>query len=501
MGMPSMNIHRLLERAAAKTPDAPAIFEDDRLTATFSQLYERVVRQAQGLKELGLKPGDRLALFAPNSAAYMQMMWSSWCAGLTVVPINARLHSHEAAYIIHDAGARLCFAAEDHVEELAAASEALGGRCRIVSMTAEPGLWVVNEAAGEHPDAAPDLAWLFYTSGTTGKPKGVMLTHENLGQMALNFRAEVDQIAPSDRQIHFAPMSHGSGMYMIPHVAAGAANVVAVARKFSVPDLRLLLDAHPGALIFSAPTMLRALLDQHEAQPANLAGLKLMVLGGGPLYLADLKAAHRHFGARFAQIYGQGEAPMTITRLTRDEIDQAMLREDDQTLGSVGYGFGGVELRIDGAGAAGDQGEIMVRGPVVMRGYWGGPPTQGWLRTGDIGFLDAAGRLTLSDRAKDLIISGGMNIYPREVEEVLLLHPDVTQAAVIGRPDAKWGEVVVACVVPRKGTVIDPKALDALCLAHIARFKRPKQYLFFDQFPTNSYGKVLKRELKNSLRH
>jgi long-chain acyl-CoA synthetase len=240
--------------------------------------------------------------------------------------------------------------------------------------------------------------------------------------------------------------------------------------------------------------------------------LKGIVYGGGPMYVADCKAAFAVLGPRLAQIYGQGEAPMTITAMDRAVVADAIARGDAHRIGSVGTAQLGIEVRIggpdDAALPAGEVGEVLVRGPTVMRGYWGNAEAtartlaNGWLHTGDLGALDADGFLTLKDRAKDLVISGGANIYPREVEEALLSHPDVAEAAVFGRTHPEWGEEVVACVVPRVAIGDDDArrrlecALDVHCRGEIARFKRPRHYVFVDALPKNHAGKVLKTALR-----
>ena len=290
-------------------------------------------------------------------------------------------------------------------------------------------------------------------------------------------------------------MSHGSGLYLPAYVARGARQVVPASSGFDPGEFLDLCGRHPGCRAFLAPTMVQRLVATGRGRPN---GLDLIVYGGGPMYVDSVKQAMAAFGPIFAQIYGQGESPMTISGLPA----AGHAAGDDAVLGSVGYPRSGVDvavLRPDGTRAApGEVGEIVCRGDVVMSGYWNDPSAtatalqNGWLHTGDLGAFDTRGYLTLHDRCKDVVISGGSNIYPREVEEVLLEHPDVAEAAVVGTPDPEWGEIVVAFVV---GTV-DPAALDAHLLARIARFKRPKRYVFVDELPKNSYGKVLKRELR-----
>jgi long-chain acyl-CoA synthetase len=276
-------------------------------------------------------------------------------------------------------------------------------------------------------------------------------------------------------------------------------------------EIATLLRRWPGMSFFAAPTMVKRLAGDPALATADLSHLKTIIYGGAPMYLADLEDALAVFGPRLAQIYGQGESPMTITALSKaDHADRNHPRWLDRVQ-SVGVPSTDGEVRVvdeDGSELPiGEIGEVVVRGDVVMPGYWNQPEASaetlrgGWLHTGDMGSFDDDGYLTLRDRSKDLIISGGMNIYPREVEEALLRHPGVRDAAVVGRPDPEWGEAVVAFVVAADGVGPLPvEDLDRTCLDHIARFKRPKDYRFVDALPTNNYGKVVKRELRDRLR-
>jgi acyl-CoA synthetase (AMP-forming)/AMP-acid ligase II len=281
-------------------------------------------------------------------------------------------------------------------------------------------------------------------------------------------------------------------------VLRGARQVVPQRVGFDPGDFLDLCEQHPGCTAFLAPTMVQRVIETGRTCPSQL---RTIVYGGGPMYVESIKKALATFGPVFAQIYGQGESPMTITGLRRADHEPA----GDAILGSVGYPRSGMQvavLRADDTPAdVGEIGEIVCRGDVVMCGYWRNPDAtgaalrDGWLRTGDMGSFDARGYLTLHDRSKDVVISGGTNIYPREVEEALLEHPGVSEACVVGAPDAEWGEVVVAFIVGSAA----PNDLDAHLLQRIARFKRPKRYLTVDQLPKNSYGKVLKRELRRQL--
>jgi long-chain acyl-CoA synthetase len=329
--------------------------------------------------------------------------------------------------------------------------------------------------------------------------------------MSLSYFADIDPVSPHDCILHAAPLSHGSGLYGLPHVARGATSVVPESGGVDGAEIADLLQRWPGMTFFAAPTMVKRLAGDRAVAGGDLSNLKTIVYGGAPMYLADLEEALADFGPRLAQIYGQGETPMTITALSKaDHADRDDPRWRDR-MQSVGVVRTDVEVRVvDDDGhelPSGQIGEVVVRGDVVMAGYWNEPDATaealrgGFLHTGDIGSFDAHGYLTLRDRSKDLIISGGMNIYPREVEEALLRHPAVRAAAVVGRPDAEWGEAVVAFVVSDDGAA--PPSIDDLdrtCLDNIARFKRPKEYRFVDALPTNNYGKVVKRELRDRLR-
>jgi long-chain acyl-CoA synthetase len=290
-------------------------------------------------------------------------------------------------------------------------------------------------------------------------------------------------------------------------VLNGSAHVVPESGGFDEDEL-LALGRHFGDVsLFAAPTMIKRLVERAIEVGADGEGLRTIVYGGGPMYVADIEKAVAAFGPRFVQIYGQGESPMTITTLSRESVADRGHPRWRERLGSVGTPHSCVEVRIaDADGHAlppGETGEILVRGAPVMQGYWNNPDAtastlrDGWLWTGDLGSLDEDGFLTLKDRSKHVIISGGSNIYPREVEEALLTHEGVSEAAVIGRPHPEWGEEVVAFVVSR-GT-LDPAELDRHCLEQIARFKRPKHYRFVDALPKNNYGKVLKTELSAKL--
>ncbi len=494
-----MNIASWLERSALSHPARPAAATGTRVVATYGQLAERSARLAGALREqFGLKAGDRVAVIAKNSHHYLELLYGIWHAGLAAVPANAKLHGAELGYILEHSGARVCFASKGLDAEIAPHAPKSLEHLIAIGGTGYEALFAADSIA--MVERAPDdLAWLFYTSGTTGRPKGAMLTHDDLMAASLAYGSEVDPVTPGDAILHAAPMSHGSGVYIMQHVARLGVQVIPESGGFEPEEIAALFNSWPRLSMFAAPTMIKRMVDC----PANLnpENIRTLIWGGAPMYVEDALAALDRFGPRLAQIYGQGEAPMTITTLSKEDIADRAHPRWRERLGSAGKPYACVEVIVadaqDKPVAPGEAGEILCRG-VIMSGYWQNPEAtkaalrNGWLHTGDVGVFDAEGYLHLKDRSKDMIISGGSNIYPREVEEVLLMNNKVREVSVIGRPDREWGEVVVAYVV---GEAKAPD-LDALCLSHIARFKRPKDYVFVDALPKNNYGKILKTELR-----
>ncbi len=505
-----MNIAHLLVRAGCCFADHPAVALSGDVRRDYAGLADRSAVLGGALRDgFGLEAGDRVGLVMNNTPAYVEILFAVWHAGLVAVPINAKLAAAEIGYIVEHSGAQVSFATPGLAETLDSLRTDTGLR-EVVDVTGPryAALFQGEPApvANREPDAA---AWLFYTSGTTGTPKGALLTHRNLGAMTHGYFTDVDPITPDDAILHAAPMSHGSGLYILPHVAAGALHIIPVSGGFDPHEIFDLLRVHRNVSFFAAPTMVKRLTNAADTNHPDTGNLKTIIYGGGPMYLADLKAAIATFGNKFAQIYGQGESPMTITAMPKWMHAQTAHPRFEQRLASVGIPQSMLEVSvIDGDGRAlppNETGEIVVRGDAVMRGYWRDPQAtaralvDGWLYTGDVGRFDDDGFLTLHDRSKDVIISGGSNIYPREVEEALLQHEAVAEACVIGRGDSEWGETVVAFIVRREGMYVDADGLNGQCLKTIARFKRPREYRFVDELQKNAYGKVLKNALQKTL--
>lgn len=500
-----MNIASWLDRTARAEGARDALFAGAVPVMDYAGFHEAAQAVAGWLIARGVAPGDRVAIFAANIPEYLVAQYGAWYAGAAIVPINAKLHAAEVTWICQNAGAKLVFTTEaEALTEAGCPGEIIG--LADAAWRAALG----HAGAGPLDRGADDLAWLFYTSGTTGRPKGVCITHRMLEVMSLGYLADVDMISRDDAALYAAPLSHGAGIYNMMHVLKGARHVFPPSGGFDPVEIFDLARKLGRVHMFAAPTMVKRLTRIAKERGESGEGLRTIVYAGGPMYLADIIEAVDHFGPIFAQVYGQGECPMGITVLTREEVADRSHPRWRERLASVGRAQSASEVAIlDGDGALlppGEHGEIAVRGDIVMPGYWqNDAATQktirdGWLWTGDMGWMDAEGFVTMQDRSKDLIISGGSNIYPREVEEALLTHPDVAEVSVVGRPHEEWGEEVVAFVVTEADRPLDTAALDAHCLERIARFKRPKDYLPIDALPKNNYGKVLKTELRDRLK-
>ena len=492
-----MNIGLLLSKAALPHRNRGALAFGDRRW-TYGELELWCSRVAGGLLEMGLARGDRVVLWMPNRPELAVLMIACWKAGLCVVPANFRLHPAEVGYLIENSRAAAIFCDET-----------------FPAPPVPPGVRVAS--ALELPLGAPvaavevapeDPAWLFYTSGTTGRPKGATLSHRVVLAGTMNCLADMWSYQPEDVVLHAAPLSHGSGFYLLPGLARGSLHIVTDQPSFEPESVFQLIERERvSAIAFLAPTMIVKLLNDSALGRHDLSSLRHASYGGGPMYAANIKQAVEKMGQIWVQLYGQGETPMTATylRAADHRWDDA---DSERRLSSVGVARTDVQIRIldeeDREVASGEVGQICVRAETVMLGYWDDPAATaealcgGWLHTGDLGYRDEGGYFFLVDRAKDMIISAGNNIYAREVEEALLTHPGVLEVAVIGRADDYWGESVHAVVVRRPGSDPTEAELVEHVRGRIASYKKPKSIQFVDELPKNSYGKVLKRELRTA---
>lgn len=503
----SSNLALLLDAPARALGGAPALLHGDRVTRTWASLADVVARRAAALAQHhGVRPGDRVALVAANCPEYLELLFAIWHAGAVAVPVSSRLHARESAALLEDCDARICVATPDLGGEL---SPLLPTRTRML---------VVGEAEERRTTSADPLepvrrsghddAWIFYTSGTTGRAKGARLTHGNLLAMAAAYYADVAEVGPRDSFVHIAALSHASGLFALPFLARGAAQVLPESGGFHADELLDLVSARERSTFFLPPVLLRRLCDEVERTPAApVDRLGTVLVGAAPVLAEDLRRGVAALGPRVWNGYGQGESPCTITAMSAAATAAAL--HDPDRLVSVGTARWATRVRVvdpdDRPLPPGEVGEVIVDGPTVMAGYLGRDEATaatlrgGWLHTGDLGRFDSYGHLTLVDRAKDVVITGGYNVYPREVEDVLVCDPAVAEAAVVGVPDAEWGERLVAFVVAEPGRRPDATALDERCLTSIARHKRPKQYVVVDALPRNPAGKVLKTTLREQV--
>ena len=508
-----MHVGHLLTRAAWRWPQRPAWLEGD-VVVTFSEAEARVNRLAGALLALGARPGDRIGMLIPNCSQGLETILAPMKAGMGVVPMNIRLHPGEHEYMLNDSGARILVYHQDFRTHLAAIRGNLKSVERFIAVgSGEKGDLDFEDIQAGRPATPPevriqpdDLAWLFYTSGTTGRPKGAMLTHRNLLAMVQIFLLDLNPARETDVLLHAAAITHGSGISIFHHIARGAASAFPATRSFEPRKIFEAIQRYRVTTMFLAPTMIHMLTTSGAHRDYDLASLHTVFYGGGPMYVEQQQAAVRMFGPIFCQLFGQGEAPMLCTTLPKAEHLAADDPVKQRRLASAGRETTAVRVRVvddeDRDVPSGAPGEIVVRGDLVMKGYWGKPEAtaetlrNGWLHTGDVGHLDADGYLYITDRKKDMIISGGANIYPREVEEIICTHPAVHEVAVVGVPDEKWGESVRAVVVLRPGARATEAEIIEHCRQHLASYKKPASVDFLPELPKNAYGKILKRELR-----
>ncbi len=508
--IPIGNLASLLAQTARRFPDRPAFLRGERVV-TWGAFATRVRRAAAGLIARGVAPGDRVLLHSRNSIEMMETMWAAWMAGAVWVPTNFRLTPPEVAYLASSSAATVhifdpVFPA--HAEAAKAENPAL--RLELWLDPRAEGSW---EALAEGPDALDrpvDVgrdhpAWFFYTSGTTGRPKAAVLTHGQLQFVINNHLADlIPGTTERDVSLVVAPLSHGAGVHALIQVPRGAASVLLSGEKLDCAEAWALVERHRVSNLFTVPTIL-TMLARHEAVDRHdHSSLRYVIYAGAPMYRADQRFALEKLGQVLVQYYGMGEVTGAITVLPPDwhSTDDAAM-----PVGSCGFPRTGMELAIlapDGAPVPeGAQGEICVRGPAVAAGYWNNPDANdkafagGWFHTGDLGHVDARGLCYITGRASDMYISGGSNVYPREIEEALLLHEAVAEACVVGLPHPKWGEAGVAVLVVRRD--VSEQELLAHLETRLAKYKWPARFAFWPELPKSGYGKVTKREVRQLL--
>ncbi|HWK45462.1 MAG TPA: acyl-CoA synthetase [Stellaceae bacterium] len=514
---PVMNLGRLLTHAAQRFADRPGLVQGDRVWS-WAELDRRVDAAVVALRARGYGKGTKLLVQARNGNALFESQFVAFKLGAVWVPTNFRLTPPEVAYLAGSSGASVMLydtGFEAHVEAAKAAQPALDLVLSIGPPRPGEVAWdaLIAEAGATTPDLEAEVAyddplWFFYTSGTTGRPKAAMLTH---GQMAFVVNNHLTDLMPGttedDASLVVAPLSHGAGIHALAQVARGVKNVLMPGERLEVEEAWRLVEAHRVTNMFTVPSIVKLLVEHDAVDRVDHSSLRHVIYAGAPMYRADQKRALHKLGKVLVQYFGLGEVTGNITVLPPHL--HALEDDEDLPIGSCGYARTGMEIAIlDGAGIrlrARETGEICVRGPAVFAGYYNNPEANakafahGWFHTGDLGYLDAKGFLYITGRASDMYISGGSNVYPREIEELLLTHPDVAEAAVLGMPDPKWGETGVAVLVARTGATIDPAAVLAGLEGRLARYKYPSRIVIWPDLPKSGYGKVPKNLVRQRL--
>jgi long-chain acyl-CoA synthetase len=486
------NLASILTRSARRYPNHPAIRLDD-LVVTYAELDDLTARTAGWLRERGVQPGDRVGVMLPNVVAFPAFYFGVLRAGATVVPINPLLKSGEIEHYFDDSGAKLALVWATAADEAKMAAEATGTEIVVVdddTMASTAGWPAIPD---DLPRAEDDTAVILYTSGTTGTPKGAQLTHANLYRNCMAFNGLFD-LSSTDVVMGCLPLFHAFGQSngLNATIAAGAS--LTLVPRFNATAVLRLIERHRVTVFEGVPTMYVTLLNT-DAGVVDTTSLRMCISGGAALPVEVLRGFRKAFGAMILEGYGLSETSPTAT----------FNRPEQTKTGSIGVPIDGVELRLvnrDGSDTApGETGEIAIRGHNVMKGYWNQPETtaaaivDGWFRTGDLATRDDDGFYFIVDRKKDLIIRGGFNIYPREIEEVLYQHPAVREVAVIGVPHPTHGEEVAAAIRLRPARTATPEELRDYVKARVAPYKYPRHVWLVDALPHGPTGKIVKREI------
>ena len=509
----TVSVAALFERSYRDYAERIAVCDGGR-QLTYRELGERAHAFAHALTGLGLRPGDRVALLCGNRAEFVEADQGLFTGGFVRVALSVRLHLREVVHILAHSGARAVVADAEWAAQLASAHDGLTALEHVIALDGGGGLDFEEliAAAGPTPGPGPaappgvdDIAALLYTSGTTGLPKGATLTHGNWAAMIRNSLIELPPVDESDVVLHVAPLSHFSGYIGPTYFTRGARHVIL--RRFDPTEVLAAVGEHRVTTLPLVPTMLNQLLLAAEEIPFDASSLRTVVYGASAIAPDRLARAVRVFGDVFVQVYGLSETPLPLTALSQRDHRFDPAGQPPARLASAGRPSPFVELKIvDGAGEevrSGEVGEIAVRGDVVMRGYWNDPrataemiDADGWAATGDLGRRDTDGYVTIVDRKGDMIVSGGYNLYPGEIENVISTLREVQEVAVVGVPDERWGEAVKAIVVVRPGHSLTAEQVVAVCRANLASYKKPLSVDFVEELPKTGSGKILRRSLR-----
>jgi long-chain acyl-CoA synthetase len=496
--MPHVSLVSVLQESALRRPEKVAAIEGDR-RATYAELWSLALRRARALSDAGVQPGDRVALLGLNTVDFVTAYYGILARGAVVVPIAPMLVADEIAFLLQDSGAKVALVADDLEGVVAGGAEQAG--VSVLTFSAALASDELDHRAAREP---LDAAVLFYTSGTTGRPKGATLTHFNLVMNAFTNAFTANHIRSDDVMFGCLPLFHTFGQTVALNGTFLVGGTLVLQPRFEPSQALELMVEHDVTAFLGVPTMYMALLGALQADGTDvpLPDLRLCVSGGAPLPVKVLEQFNTTFDVTIQEGYGLSETSPTAT------VNQLEFGVEP---GSIGHPIWGVEVEIADSEVddaivllpAGETGEIVIRGHNVFEGYHGRPDAtaaaivDGWFRSGDLGTKDERGFIRIVDRKKDLILRGGYNVYPRELEEVLVRHPDVDQVAVVGIPHETHGEEVLAVVVPRDGAQLDEAAFLAWAGEHIARHKRPRLVQVVDELPLGPSRKVLKRELRD----
>ena len=506
-----MNLAHFPEQQARRLPDRPAFAWGSRVWS-WSEFDARVKAMAAALAaEAGIGKGDRVLVQSQNCNQLFESFFACLRLGAIWVPANYRGAPEDLRWMAELSGAKalLCNAAfPEH-----AGIEVPGMTARLAIGPAGFGP-DIEELMTRHADTVPPLApvdrddpaWFFFTSGTTGRPKASVLTHGQLGFVINNHLCDlVPGLTPDDASLVVAPLSHGAGMHAILMAARGAPTILPEAPRFDTAEVWSLVERWRVTNIFTVPTILKLMVEAPQVHEVDHSSLRYVIYAGAPMYRTDQVRALETLGPVLVQYFGLGEVTGAITVLPPADHSAT----DDTRAGSCGYARTGMQVEIQGEDgaplAAGETGEICVTGPAVFAGYWDNPEANaksfrdGWFRTGDLGHMDANGYVYITGRASDMFISGGSNIYPREIEEKILQHDAVSEVAVFGMPDPKWGEIGVAVCALNPGATLDHAELEAFLRPRLASYKLPRQVHVWDALPKTGYGKLSKRVIRSEL--
>lgn len=511
-----MNLVHFLTQSARRLPDEIGFVWREQ-SWTWAEIERRVDAMAVALRDtFGVRKGDRVLIQSTNCNQMFESMFACFRLGAVWVPANYRQSPDEVAYLAKASGARgmiCCAAFAQHVhavrdaapamEFVIAIGEAEFGKDYDALVEAHLGTKIASEAVDRD-----DPCWFFYTSGTTGRPKAAVLTHGQMAFVVTNHLCDLmPGTTPADASVVVAPLSHGAGVHQLVQVARGVKTILLPTDRLDVPTVWSLVEKWRVTNLFTVPTIVKLLVDDPSVDHFDRSSLRYLIYAGAPMYRADQKRALEKLGPVLVQYFGLGEVTGNITVLPPEHH----FLEDGPAarIGSCGFERTGMQVEIQNdAGqevAPGETGEICVIGPAVFAGYYENPEANakafrnGWFRTGDLGHMDENGFVFITGRSSDMYISGGSNIYPREIEEKILSHPDVSEVAVLGVPDPMWGEVGVAVCVARRGA--DEASIDlARWLdGKISRYKMPKQFVFWSEMPKSAYGKITKKMIREEL--